>query len=242
MKKLDIAIGFCFALLIMASCTGEDRRVHAKFVKESTKSAAQNVPEPMKPGMAVVAESAEQVSRDLGEPKVPLTPVDFSKDTHGQAAVAAAQIEVDSYKKKLEAKEQLIASIKSWGTGGLIALLGLFGINAGWIFKLIGTARSLKAAYDSKSKQVVSLVEGTQEIIHQATYMVPVIKAEIEKVKKGQAPDMSKIIPLGADAIKAIHEATQLAAGTKDTLKEVVDTVKEQWKSGKLAFLDEKAA
>ncbi len=115
--------GLVFMFGAISGCTWESRRKHADFVAKSTKSAAANVPAPMSAGMAVVAASAELVSRDIGKPKTPMASVDFSRDTTNQQAVVDAGAEIKKYKKEIEAKEKLIATLKNWGIGGLVALL-----------------------------------------------------------------------------------------------------------------------
>lgn len=224
----------CLGFLVGCRLSESGRR-SARFVSKSTRSAARNAPPEKKPGMEAVATNAEQVSREAGEPREELVPIDFSKDTRLQQAVADANTHAEKYKKELEAKEALIASIKKWGGAGLAALLAALGIKGGFLLKLWSTAKKLRAAYDQKVVEVGSLVEGTQEVISQAKTSAAAVLSELEKLKNGGKItdiDWSKLKVMGEDAVKKIMSETQRAHGTWESLKGTIDEVKKYWAAG----------
>jgi len=202
------AIVIAALLGVLAGCAREGTKLAVDRARRSLPSFKQVTPEGAWMGIDAMTAEMEQVQRDVGLPKTAATPIDFSKDTAGQAGTKEAVANTAELKAQLDAAEQ----IKLWLKGGLIALLGLLGPTGIYIKRLLSSVSVLKEVVSGKEKQVVSLVEATQECIHQA-----------------------KTNPLSVDMIKKIQAEYQQAHGTWQSLKQDVDKVKKMWAAGEPA-------
>jgi len=226
------------SLVLVCGCIYEGTRVGVDRAVKSLPSLKAVTPFEAHAGIGALQGELAQVQRNVGKPKVPATPIDFSKDTANQAGTQEAVANTAKLKKQIDDWEKFWAGVKNWGLGGLAALLGLFGIKAGWIFKLLGTIKTLKAAYEQKSGEVMSLVEGTQEVIHQAKGAGGAVMKLITKMQDGYKPnieDIRTLAGLGEETVKKIMAEYQQAHGTWQGLTPVIDEVKKYWKAGEPA-------
>jgi cell division protein FtsB len=193
------------ALVLTCACVREGTKKSVSRAKKSIPTLKPVTPKSAHAGLDAMEGELEQAERNLGKPKEPVTPIDFTKETAGQKGTVEAVANTKELKTQLDAAE----TRNRWLLGIGMSLLGLLGVNGVWLKRAIGTVRVLRENLATSENQVNSLVEGTQEVIAQA-----------------------KDNPVSPDMIKKIHREYQEVHGTWHTLKKLVDSTKAAWAAG----------
>lgn len=215
-------------------CTlSESGRQGARFISDSTESAANNATPEKKPGMQVVSKMAKQVSREAGEPKEKLTPIDFSQDTRFQEAVQAANQKAEGYKKELDTKAQTVF----WLKGILLAALGSMGGFGAIIAKVLRSASAIKKSLRERERELMSVVEGTRAVISHAKTAKTQVLAAIEAHKRGESVDWSSLAHVGEETVKSIMREYQMVHKTWDGVQDMIGKIKKAYRGNNVDML-----
>lgn len=199
---------------LLVACVREESRKITKQTEESLPSLKTVTPPTAHTGLDAMTKGMKQVSRNLGEPKDPLPPIDFTKETQGQAGTQALEKATQDLKVKLDNAEAMIAFMDKLVVGGL----GLLGVKG-------AVLAGLYMAFRRRKKQVGALVEGTQDVLSQ----LGALPAQVANKPPEEVLATLTRLP---EMAKGILKEYQDAQGVWQGLKGDLAKAKEAWKTG----------
>ena len=199
---------------LLAACVREESRQIVDQTRSSLPSLKPVTPPTAHTGLDAMGKGLTQVSRDLGSPKEPLPPIDFTRETQGQAGTQALEEATRNLKVKLDNAEKTLAFLDKIVVGGL----GLLGVKG-------AALAAIYLAFRRRKKQVGALVEGTQDVLSQL--------GSLPAQLAGKSPD-EILATLGRlpEMAKGIMKEYQDAQGVWQGLKGDIAAAKESWKTG----------